>query len=139
METITTPVKITKTRAARIFKEAVAAGDKAYKDAVPTPMIVGTPTTPLGNDIDYSKETYFVSEGLCGFAWVTIRPARGAFVNYLKSIQVGSNGYYGGWRVGYQYTNFKGQSYTRNVAAAGAFSGVLQKYGIDAFSEGRLD
>ena len=30
-------------------------------------MVVGTPTTPLGNDIDYSKETYYVADGLCGF------------------------------------------------------------------------
>ena len=26
-------------------------------------MIVGTPTTPLGDDIDYSKDTYYVADG----------------------------------------------------------------------------
>ena len=30
-------------------------------------MVVGTPTTPLGDDIDYSKDTYYVADGMCGF------------------------------------------------------------------------
>ena len=33
----------------------------------PNPMVVGTPTTPLGDDIDYSKDTYYVADGMCGF------------------------------------------------------------------------
>ena len=63
-----------KRECARIYKEADAAGSAAAEAAVPTPMIVGTPTTPLGNDIDFKKQTYFVSEGVCGFAWVKIFP-----------------------------------------------------------------
>ena len=38
----------------------------------PTFMVVGTPTTPLGDDIDYSKDTYYVADGMCGFAWINI-------------------------------------------------------------------
>ena len=26
-------------------------------------MVVGTPTTPLGDDIDYTKDTYYVADG----------------------------------------------------------------------------
>ena len=37
-------------------------------------MVVGTPTTPLGDDIDYTKETYYVADGMCGFAWINIKP-----------------------------------------------------------------
>ena len=55
----------------------------------PTPMVVGTPTTPLGNDIDYSKETYYVADGMCGFAWINIKPSRGKFVKFLKDNDIG--------------------------------------------------
>jgi len=64
---------------ATIYSEAHALGIAAGNGCSPTPMVVGTPTTPLGNDIDYSKDTYYVSDGVCGFAWVNIKPARAAF------------------------------------------------------------
>lgn len=126
-----------KRECARIYKEADAAGHEAATTVVPTPMIVGTPTTVLGNDIDYKKQTYFVEGGVCGFAWVKIFPARGAFVNYLKSIKVGStNGYEGGYDI---WVRGYGQSVTRKAAYAGAFAQVLQKYGIKAYGDSRLD
>ena len=125
-----------KRECARIYKEAYEAGIIAGKEAIPTPMIVGQPTTPLGNDIDFKKQTYFVAEGACGFAWVTIAPARGAFVNYLKSINAGYKGYYGGYQVSVREF---GQSITRKEAFAGAFAKVLNSYGINAFAESRLD
>ena len=125
-----------KRECARSYKEAYEAGIKAGKEAIPTPMIVGQPTTPLGNDIDFKKQTYFVSEGACGFAWVTISPARGAFVTYLKSINAGSKGYYGGYQI---WVREFGQSITRKEAFAGAFAKVLNSYGISAFAESRLD
>ena len=40
---------------AKLYQEADFAGTKAGTDASPTPMVVGSPTTPLGNDIDPSK------------------------------------------------------------------------------------
>ena len=49
-----------------IYTEAHSAGRCRIK-RTPTPMVVGTPTTPLGDDIDYSKDTYYVADGLCGF------------------------------------------------------------------------
>ena len=64
---------------ATIYEQAHAAGMAAGNGCTPTPMVVGQPTTPLGNDIDYSKETYYVSDGVCGFAWINIKPARGKF------------------------------------------------------------
>ena len=66
----------------------------------PTPMVVGTPTTPLGDDIDYTKDTYYVSDGLCGFAWINIKPARGKFVTWLKGADIGrKDNYYGGYTI----------------------------------------
>ena len=45
-----------------IYSEAHSAGMAAGHGCTPTPMVVGTPTTPLGNDIDYSKDTYYVAD-----------------------------------------------------------------------------
>ena len=49
-----------------IYSEAHSAGMAAGHGCTPTPMVVGTPTTPLGDDIDYSKDTYYVADGMCG-------------------------------------------------------------------------
>lgn len=125
-----------KRECARIYKEADAAGHAAGQSAVPTPMVVGTPTTPLGNDIDYTKKTYFVEGGVCGFAWVNISPARGAFVNYLKSIDAGHKSYYGGYDV---WVRGFGQSLARKEAYAQAFAEVLRSYGINAYAQSKLD
>lgn len=128
--------KITKTLAKQIFAEAHQAGLAAGYAKVPTPMIVGQPTTPLGDDIDFTKQTYFVPQGVCGFAWITVKPARGAFVEYAKSINAGHKGYYGGYEI---WVREFGQSYEQKIAYAGAFAQILESYGITAYSGGRLD
>ena len=74
---------------ATVYADAHAQGVKAGNACSPTPMIVGTPTTPLGNDIDYEKDVHYVSDGACGFAWVNIKPARGKFVKFLKDNNIG--------------------------------------------------
>ena len=135
-QTVETKKTLTKTECARIYKEAHEAGMVAGENVGVTPMIVGTPTTPLGSDIDFTKQTYFVEGGVCGFAWINISPARGAFVNYLKSIDAGHKSYYGGYDV---WVNGFGQSMTRKEAYAGAFAGVLRSYGINAYAQSRLD
>ena len=136
-QTVETKKALGKRECARIYKEADAAGCAAAEAAIPTPMIVGTPTTPLGNDIDFKKQTYFVSEGACGFAWVKIYPARGAFVTYLKKAGIGStNSYAGGYDI---WVRGYGQSVTRKEAYAQAFAAVLRSYGINCYGESRLD
>jgi hypothetical protein len=126
---------LTKNQCHNIYVEAYEAGLLAGKDADTPKFVVGSPTTPLGNDIDFNKKTYIL-DGLCGFAWVTISPARGAFVNYLKSREVGSKGYYGGYEI---WVKEFGQSVDRKSAFAQAFAEVLNKYGITAYTGSRLD
>jgi len=126
---------LTKTQCKRIYAEAYEAGLLAGKDADTPKFVVGTPTTPLGNDIDFKKKTY-VLEGLCGFAWINISPARGAFVTYLKAQAIAGKGYYGGYEV---WVREFGQSIDRKSAFAGAFAEVLRKYGINASAGSRLD
>ena len=120
-----------------IYSEAHSAGLAAGHGCTPTPMVVGTPTTPLGNDIDYSKETYYVADGMCGFAWINIKPARGKFVKYLKDNDIGrKDSYYGGYTV---WVSEFGQSVTRKENYARAFAKVLEDNGITAYSMSRLD
>ena len=122
---------------ATVYAEAHAAGLAAGNVCKPTPMVVGTPTTPLGNDIDYSKETYYVADGPCGFAWINIKPARGKFVKFLKDNNIGrKDSYYGGWTI---WVSGFGQSVDRKSAYARAFAKVLGDNGITAYNMSRLD
>ena len=120
-----------------IYTEAHSAGMAAGHGCTPTPMVVGTPTTPLGNDIDYSKDTYYVADGMCGFAWINIKPARGKFVKFLKDNDIGrKDSYYGGYTI---WVSEFGQSVTRKENYARAFAKVLEDNGITAYSMSRLD
>ena len=120
-----------------IYTEAHSAGMAAGHGCTPTPMVVGTPTTPLGDDIDYTKDTYYVSDGLCGFAWINIKPARGKFVTWLKKASIGrTDSYYGGYTI---WVSEFGQSVARKENYARAFAKVLGDNGITAYNMSRLD
>lgn len=120
----------------RIYKAAHEAGMKALKAARPTPMVVGTPTTPLGNDIDYSKPVEVVEGGMCGFAWVLLTNGRCSFARWVVKNRKGRKSYYGGIRIP---VHEGGQSIQRKEAYAGAFARVLNDVGIDAYADSRLD
>ena len=110
---------------------------KAGHGCTPTPMVVGQPTTPLGNDIDYEKDTYYVADGVCGFAWVNIKPARGKFVKFLKDNNIGRKDcYYGGYTV---WVSEFGQSMHRKENYARAFTSVLRENGLTAYNMSRMD
>jgi hypothetical protein len=126
--------KLGKRECARIYKEAYAAGLIAGKKVGVPKFIVGD-AIGLSDEIDYTKKTY-VLDGLCGFAWVNISPARGAFVTYLKSREIGHKAYYGGYEF---FVHEFGQSVDRKSAFAGAFAEVLRSYGIPASAGSRLD
>ena len=120
-----------------IYSEAHSKGIAAGNACTPTPMVVGEPTTPLGNDIDYSKDTYYVSDGVCGFAWINIKPARGKFVKYLKDNDIGrKDSYYGGYTI---WVSGFGQSMTRKENYARAFVKVLNDNGLKAYAMSRMD
>ena len=120
-----------------IYAEAHAAGMAAGDGCTPTPMVVGQPTTPLGNDIDYEKDTYYVEDGVCGFAWINIKPARGAFVKYLKQNGIGrKDSYYGGYTI---WVSGFGQSLARKENYARAFTEGLRKNGLTAYNMSRMD
>ena len=134
MSTVEKKKVLTKNQCHDIYVEAYEAGLNAGKD-VDTPKFIIGDEIGLSDEIDFSKKTY-VLDGLCGYAWVNISPARGAFVNYLKSREIGRKGYYGGYEISVREF---GQSVDRKYAFAQAFAEVLGKYGIEAFAGNRLD
>ena len=75
----------------------------------------------------------------CGFAWVRIRPARGAFVNFLKKIEAGRTDDYSGGYVIYNPSGNSTQWMDAKYDGACAFAAVLREYGIKANAEQRMD
>ena len=80
----------------------------------------------------------------CGFGSITIYPARGKLVSFLKKNEIGRTGYQGGYRIGYsQIMGNHSKRYTQSLdiqeTAVDAFANVLQSYGIKAYGEGRAD
>tara|TARA_Y100000590_G_scaffold440004_1_gene564816 strand:+ start:380 stop:763 length:384 start_codon:yes stop_codon:yes gene_type:complete len=120
----------------KLLERAHLMGMDAGRRVGVTPMVVGTPTELFGNEIDWDKSTYHVSDGVCGFAGVVIKPARGKFVSYLKSLGMGYKHYYGGWYVSVREF---GQSMTRKEAYAEAFAKVLTEEGMSCYVDSRMD
>lgn len=80
----------------------------------------------------------------CGFGTVVIRPAKGAFVKYLKDNKIGSKH----WKSGYSISSYdvmRGhelegtQSMDIKETACEQFAKVLNQYGINAVAESRAD
>jgi hypothetical protein len=125
-----------------ILVEASEAAEAAVRACQPTPIVVGTPTTFFGNKIDETKPTYFIEGGVCGYASVVIKPARGKFVAELKKRGIGSAHYYGGYAASsweFAPSIRRDQSYERACAAAAGAVKVLQSYGINAYVDARID
>jgi len=131
----------------KIFKEAQRAGEKAMKACVPTPMVVQQHENMLDDNSSVTKE-WFVSDGVCGYAWVVVKcKGKGVkFINALKraGLAGGENSfkvfthssYYKGF---YYHVDAGNQSYELKTAYAHAFAEVLSKYEIPCYSGSRLD
>ncbi len=129
-------MSMSKVACEKLLERAHLMGMDAGRRVGVTPMVVGTPTELFGNEIDWDKTTYHVSDGVCGFAGVVIKPARGKFVSYLKSLGMGYKHYYGGWYVSVREF---GQSMTRKEAYADAFAKVLTEEGVRCYVDSRMD
>ena len=129
-------MSMSKVACEKLLERAHLMGMDAGRAAGVTPMIVGSPSTPFGSDIDYSKKTYFVEGGACGFAGVVIKPACGKFVSYLKSLGMGHKHYYGGY---YVPVRAFGQSLARKEAYAEAYAKILSEEGMRCYVDSRMD
>lgn len=113
---------------ARLYEIAQAAGQAAGQDHRPEPMVV--------KDMQTGYVYPPVMDGVCGFAWVTVRPANSSFALWAKKERGWSKAYGGGMQL---WVSAFGQSYERKMAYARGFAKILNQAGLDAIPGGRLD
>lgn len=122
--------------AALLHRSAHAAGMVALAACAPRPMIVGQHESPI-DDNSPLVQAWHVPEGICGFAWIEVRPSRGGFATYARDSGIGRHSDYS--KCCTINVREGGQSYERKMAYAEAFAKVLSDKGIDAYANGRLD
>jgi hypothetical protein len=136
-------IKLSKTAMAELLARAIAAGDQAFADAIPTPMVVYTPKDMMGSltggddgGPDPSQPVYRVNEGVCGTAWVNVKPGTSRFARWLVKEGYGRPDSYRGGVSLYQIGGDRmSQSLTRKEAAAHAVAEVLREAGIKAYGQ----
>jgi hypothetical protein len=140
-----------------LIRAADIAGEQAVAGASVVPMVVGTPRNMMaslmgGDDggFDPSQPTYYVPDGVCGFAWVNFKAnaTEGRkFLNWLKgnvksskpfsdvqpasTMEPRTDSYYKGvsiWIGGFNQSMQKKEAYGR------AFAKVLNEAAIDGLS-----
>lgn len=123
--------------------QADAAGKAAVEKLQVVPMIVGEETSFMSGKIDYSKPTYFVEDGVCGFAWIQVYPSfKGNTVlgkqerKVLEALGFRKNDYEKCYQKSVSDYN---QSMQKKEAYATAFAKVLRDAGLKAYSSSRLD
>lgn len=130
---------------AALWEEAVKAAQEAHKAAIPQPMVV----TQHENSFDDSspvEQAWYVSEGACGFAWLTIRPGNTSFARWAAKNAGATKAYYGGLSIWYsKLVDGASQSYERHMAAMRAAAEVLTEGlreldpKVSVYAGGRLD
>lgn len=132
----------------QLLADAHAAGLAAMEATRPTPMVVYE-ADGLSDEPKPGGQAWYVPEGPCGFAWVTIRPATTPFARWLKANRFDVDRWvneaeggrwskaYGG---GYQFWVWVGgQSVELKAAYARAYAETLREAGVEAYSASRLD
>lgn len=120
-----------------VYDEADKAGKAAAEACKPVAMVVGEETSLFSGKLDTSKPMHYVSDGVCGFAWVNVKPGTSAFAKWLKAKKLArTDDYYGGVCV---WVGAYNQSMQRKEAYAYAFARVLNDKGIKAIARSRMD
>lgn len=131
-----------KSEHATLWARACAEASRAWHETVPTPILVGTTKGLFDDSFDETQPVYHVSEGVCGFASLIIRPANSSFAHWLKANARTSKHYGGGlsvWSSSLVPEDARSQSYDRKVAAVRAAVAVLREAGVKASCWERLD
>jgi fermentation-respiration switch protein FrsA (DUF1100 family) len=91
----------------------------------------------VADDNSPVTQQWFVEGGVCGFAWINIRPANCGFALWLKKKgYVRGTSSQGGVNI---FVHDFGQSLQRKSAYASAFADVISKAGIKAWAQDRID
>jgi hypothetical protein len=120
----------------KLHAEAHAAGMKAGEGVRPAPMLVVERANAFDDNSPVVKAYEPVMEGVCGYAWVNIRPATCSFARWLSKNNIGHSSYHGGWDM---WVGEFGQSMERKEAYARAYAEVLRQHDIKAHTMSRMD
>jgi hypothetical protein len=149
------PMKTISSKSAQyeaLFNELKAISHKALAECpAPTPIIVGSPSTPLGNDVDPNQKTWFVEGGVCGFATVVLESGRSGFAQWLvqerpMGNKLGSKWWSFGRAKGVGLYTFErygfadaGQSFERKRFIANRMAQHLRSKGFECWVDARID
>jgi hypothetical protein len=113
-----------------LYDKAHKAGHEAATNHKPVPMTVVERANPLDDSSQIVKQYEPISDGVCGFAWINIRPGTHSFCKWLKKNELAStDSYYGGLSV---WVGDYNQSYEKKRAYAGAFSKIVNEHAPDS-------
>lgn len=119
-----------------LFDRAEAAGLAAGMARRPRAMVVQQRASVF-DDASPVVQEWHEPEGLCGFAWVSVRPGTSSFARFLTRTGRGrTDSYAGGVSI---WIGAHGQSYERKEAHANAMAQVLRDAGLRAYADSRLD
>ena len=122
-----------------LMNQLAGIADAAYMAAQPAPMAVYE-TAGLSDAPKPGGRSWYVSEGVCGFAWVVIKPATSSFAKYLARKEIGYKAYDGGWVLPmHHFIVNMSQSLERAEAASYAVAQELRKHNINCFATSRMD
>lgn len=123
---------------AELYEAADIAGKMDADACIPTPMIVQQRTNALDDSSPIVK-SWNVAGGVCGFAWVNIRPGNSKFANWLKKNGYArKDSYYGGVSI---WVSDYGQSMELKEAYAKGFAEVIaaQLDNVKVYAMSRMD
>jgi hypothetical protein len=113
---------------AAALADAFDAGERAGADVVPVGMVVSDNST---------GQKWVVSDGVCGFGWVTIHPGSCSFARWLVKNGHARKAYGGGVSI---WSPLRTQSYARNKAwAVAVASSLRERLGLTVYTGSRLD
>jgi len=122
-------------RFVELYNKACEAGVKAADECVPIPMVVEAHANMM-DDNSPVVQSWHVPDGVCGFAWIVIRPGTCSFARWTVKYAGAKKHYHGGVSI---WVSAYGQSMQRKEAYAYAFAKVLQDAGIKAYASSRMD
>lgn len=105
-----------------IYQSAINKAQSAGENQIPMPMIVEQRAN-MSDDESPVVKSWFVAEGLCGFAWITVNPGNCQFANWLKKRGEKCSDYYKGVML---YVHGFNQSYERKRTYARVLADELE-------------
>ena len=120
---------------AALFANAEAAGKEAAAKCAVAPMVVQDADVLSGAPSPGGKQ-YFVADGVCGFAWVRVKPGNCGFAKWLVANGKARKSYQGGVSIWISDYN---QSMQRKESHAYAMADVINAAGVKAYGESRMD